>query len=72
VELHITDNGKGFDTDILPDFKRWGLVGMAERARAFGGEFFVTGAPNQGTAITVTIPLRPTGKKGNGLKAFRP
>jgi PAS domain S-box-containing protein len=71
VELHIADNGKGFGTDVLPDSKSWGLIGMAERVRAFGGEFSVMGAPHEGTAITVTIPVRPSGKKRHSAKASR-
>lgn len=62
VELRIRDNGRGFDTDRPPDFRSWGLVGMGERVRAFGGNFSITGAPRQGTAISAIIPARSAGK----------
>ena len=63
VEVQIRDNGRGFDTARPPDRERWGLVGMAERAGAFGGKLNITSAMPQGTAITVNIPASPTGKK---------
>jgi signal transduction histidine kinase len=63
VEVQIRDNGRGFDTAHPPDLERWGLVGMAERAGAFGGKLNITSAMPQGTAITVNIPASPTGKK---------
>lgn len=56
VELQIKDNGKGFDTGRVADIQRWGLIGMGERARAFGGKFAITTAPHQGTTIRVVIP----------------
>jgi two-component system sensor histidine kinase UhpB len=56
VELQIRDNGKGFDAGRATDFLRWGLIGLGERVRAFGGKFAVTTAPRQGTAIKVLIP----------------
>lgn len=60
LELRIKDNGKGFNTTRPPDFQHWGLVGMAERARALGGTFAVESAPKKGTTIRVVIPIAPS------------
>jgi signal transduction histidine kinase len=56
VEVRITDNGKGFDSDGSPDFRRWGLVGMAERVGSFKGRFGITRATPHGTTVNVWIP----------------
>ena len=58
VVLEIMDNGRGFDASVLPSPRQsLGLLGMRERAAAFGGTLTVTSAPGQGTTIHVSIPL---------------
>jgi len=58
---HITveDNGRGFMLSRLlrPDFSRYGLRTMRERAQAVGGSLRIESAPNKGTCITATLPL---------------
>lgn len=58
---HITveDNGRGFMLSRLlrPDFSRYGLRTMRERAQAVGGSLRIESAPNEGTCITATVPL---------------
>jgi two-component system nitrate/nitrite sensor histidine kinase NarX len=58
--LIITDNGRGFDPahQIPGSFPRFGLATMRERAEASGGTFELASAPNRGTSITVTLPIR--------------
>ena len=41
------------------DKKTLGLVGMKERAVMFNGELIVEGSKDQGTIITLKIPLVP-------------
>jgi len=58
--MRITDNGIG----IYPGDRRnnsFGLVGVEERVHALNGEFFITSAPGKGTALTIHIPLQPSG-----------
>jgi PAS domain S-box-containing protein len=55
--LEVRDNGRGIAREALSGGKSLGLLGMRERAHLLGGEIAVTGAPGQGTAVQVKIPL---------------
>lgn len=55
--VEVRDNGRGFDMSAQANEKSFGLLGMRERALALGGQLIVTSAPQQGTAIAVTIPI---------------
>jgi signal transduction histidine kinase len=57
VTLSIADNGRGITTAQIADSRSIGLVGMRERAQAFGGSVEITGAPGGGTLVRVRIPL---------------
>ena len=53
--LQIQDNGIG-----MKDQKKtnsFGLVGMKERVSMLGGELKIDSAPNQGTTLTISMPL---------------
>jgi PAS domain S-box-containing protein len=56
LRLTIRDFGRGFDPEQVGP-GHFGLQGMNERARLFGGSFRLTSSPGQGTEITVEIPL---------------
>ena len=56
--LEISDKGVGFDPDQVPE-QRFGLKGIAERARLFGGTATIDSKPGQGTRIQVTVPMIP-------------
>jgi PAS domain S-box-containing protein len=58
VVLEVRDNGAGILQGALTDVKSLGLLGMRERARAFGGEVVIQGARGQGTVVRVSIPRR--------------
>ncbi len=57
----IEDNGVGFETQAVnnnyTDRGSFGMVNMRERAELLGGSLAVESAPNQGTVITVLIPI---------------
>ncbi len=55
VELHIRDDGRGFDP-VAARRAGLGLDGMAERARLIGGEFDLRSSPGAGTEITLRVP----------------
>jgi signal transduction histidine kinase len=55
--LQVRDNGKGFSKAQIANGHALGLLGMRERALAFGGEVFFQTAPGQGTVVTVRLPL---------------
>jgi len=57
ILFRISDNGKGIEEKQLSDPKAFGLIGMRERARAWGGEVKITGTPGKGTVVAVSIPL---------------
>jgi len=58
VALTVVDNGRGFDPKA-PGGAGFGLLGMRERVRSFGGVLDVSSAPGDGTAIRVALPLGP-------------
>jgi two-component system sensor histidine kinase DegS len=56
----IADDGAGFDVeDVLADKHRYtlGLVGMRERAVAFGGACRIESRPGGGTTVELKVPL---------------
>lgn len=56
--IRVRDEGVGFDLSQV-DGRRFGLRGIHERARLFGGEARISSAPGQGTEVFVSIPLGP-------------
>jgi two-component system NarL family sensor kinase len=57
VTLLVEDDGHGFDPAEIPE-GRFGLVGLAERARLLGGRLEIQTAPGEGARLQVEIPLR--------------
>ena len=56
ITLRITDNGRGITEGESKKLDSFGLLGMRERARLLGGTFAISGAPGQGTTLTVGLP----------------
>jgi signal transduction histidine kinase len=57
VTMEIRDNGKGLDRKQIAHPESFGLIGMRERARAFGGKVIITGSGDKGTAVKVMLPV---------------
>ena len=61
VGVSIEDNGKGFDPTGLSrtweQSEKFGLSGMGERAKLFGGSLDIDTAPGEGTKVTARIPM---------------
>jgi signal transduction histidine kinase len=55
--LEVHDNGKGISEAELGGTKSLGLLGMRERAMAFGGSVEIAGSGGKGTRVTVLLPL---------------
>jgi PAS domain S-box-containing protein len=57
IVLEVEDNGVGISPAQLAERRSLGLLGMRERAGAFGGAVEIVGSQGQGTTVTVQIPL---------------
>jgi signal transduction histidine kinase len=55
VELHIRDDGRGFDPEAIPA-GHMGISIMAERARKIGGDLQIQSKPGRGTEVSVHWP----------------
>ncbi len=59
IHMQIRDNGRGMaDTNGAANTQSFGILGMAERAKSFGGQFSITSQPQCGTKVSVIMPLR--------------
>ncbi len=57
VRVVITDHGEGFDPkQVSPE--RYGLSGIRERARLFGGKASIRSRPGKGTRVTAEFPIQ--------------
>jgi PAS domain S-box-containing protein len=57
IVLEVEDDGVGISEAQLTEHRSLGLLGMRERALAFGGTVEIAGVPGQGTIVTVRMPL---------------
>jgi two-component system nitrate/nitrite sensor histidine kinase NarX len=60
AELVIEDDGRGFEYMADQDAGHFGLRIMRERAERLGGSFQIDTTREEGTHITVLLPLHPT------------
>jgi signal transduction histidine kinase/ligand-binding sensor domain-containing protein len=57
VELHVRDDGRGFDARSLEaPSGHFGLLGMRERAEQLGGSLRLVSGPDRGTEVVVAVP----------------
>ena len=62
INIRFSDNGDGFDTKMLNNYKNhsgsgFGLFAVQERIRNIQGEFAITSKLNIGTSVNIFIPL---------------
>ena len=57
IVLTVTDNGHGITKKQSNNDRAFGIIGMRERAHLWGGELTIAGSRNEGTTVTVAIPL---------------
>lgn len=60
VLLVVGDNGKGFDPKNRKN-ESLGIVGMRERIELLEGEMAILSSPEQGTIVTIQIPVQTGG-----------
>ncbi len=63
--LQVTDDGRGITDSEMSGVKSLGLLGMRERALLFGGETQIERCPDNGTMVTVRLPLGPSASEPN-------
>ncbi len=63
-EMNVCDNGMGMQMEPLERDKSFGLIGIKERVRDFGGEFGVSESSAGGTCVTIRIPTENQGAGG--------
>ena len=58
LQLSVQDNGVGAPPQAFEAANAYGVMGMRERARHFGGNIHIDSAPGQGTRMCLTVALR--------------
>lgn len=58
LTVSVTDDGCGAAPGAFDRADRYGVMGMRERARHFGGVLVISSAPGTGTAARLTLPLQ--------------
>lgn len=56
LRLRIEDNGRGTDLDRVRETKSFGVLGMQERVRFFGGHIRFDSSPGKGFRIDLCMP----------------
>ncbi len=56
VRIRVDDDGCGFNPAAVAE-DRFGLEGIRQRSRLFGGEPVITSSPGAGTQIEVSLPI---------------
>lgn len=60
--IKIMDDGRGITREQMFGPHSYGILGMHERARHFGGKVSIAGDPGKGTTVTVSIPQSQPGQ----------
>ena len=68
VTLEISDDGVGFDPGMLQATPGFGLRGLIERARGFGGWAEISSAPGRGTTVMFSVPIHPSEARHNAQR----
>jgi PAS domain S-box-containing protein len=66
IELSVSDDGSGFDSDNVHEAAGIGLISMRERVKSVGGDISIESKVSHGTRIQVRVPLTMT---SDGLAA---
>ena len=57
IYLEVTDNGCGISEQDMTKPKSFGIRGMRERCQQLRGNLLITGKPDKGTKINISIPV---------------
>lgn len=56
LTIVVSDDGRGITAQQRENRRSYGLIGMGERARHFGGELQIDASEHGGTCVTVRLP----------------
>lgn len=65
LEVNIRDDGRGFDRELVTAGR--GLSSLAHRAATIGGRLVVVSAPDQGTRVSLRLPLGDGARGGTAI-----
>ncbi len=57
LQVAVSDNGRGAEPSVFEATDAYGVMGMRERARHFGGALDIWSRPGQGCRLTLRLPL---------------
>jgi PAS domain S-box-containing protein len=57
LHLSVEDDGCGAEAQVFESAQAYGIFGMRERARHFGGEIEIDSQPGRGTRMRLSMPL---------------
>lgn len=63
ISIHFADDGKGFNSDVLPKDRSLGIFGIRSRVDFLGGIVNLQSKPGSGTSYDITIPLVQKSKR---------
>lgn len=70
LHIHIRDDGRGIDDAALDSaarLKRWGIIGMQERAEKLGSRLVLRRRAPVGTEVILTVPCRAAYPEGSRI-----
>lgn len=59
IKMTVSDNGRGFNADILEQGNSLGLNLIRDRVEMLGGSFELETQIGKGTRVTFTLPAKP-------------
>jgi signal transduction histidine kinase len=60
LQITVEDNGRGFDMKQIDNGAGLGLRNMRQRVRLHNGQLKISSAPDKGTKLVITVPMRRT------------
>jgi signal transduction histidine kinase len=69
--VSVSDQGIGFNSDLLNSSTGLGLLSIRERAGHIGAQLDIESTPGQGSRFTLTIPIRLSEAEKNQMPADR-
>ena len=68
ILLRVKDNGTGITAEQISDPQSFGLIGMQERVRPWGGKVSFKGIPGKGTTVVVSVPVEQRKGESKNVK----